>query len=148
MTLFTCRYIKMVRDTVLSEEQEWKLLDRILNEEDYERGDVSVCVCGCGRCVGGWVGLLSYFHDIYKLGLKFPFSIIANNFIVHFSFLTNLLNYVVCLSPYNMRGLLVGFSFFKPRSVNCHYSFRCNMYYTVMVCKSKVNIGTYTYTCI
>ncbi|XP_064387985.1 uncharacterized protein LOC135336189 isoform X2 [Halichondria panicea] len=39
------RYIKaywskmMVRDTVLSEEQERKLLDRILNEEDYERGD-------------------------------------------------------------------------------------------------------------
>ncbi len=52
----------MVRDTVLSEEQERKLLDRILNEEDYERGDESVCVCGCGRCVWGlwelcgWVG--------------------------------------------------------------------------------------------
>ncbi len=50
---FVDRYIKaywskmMVRDTVLSEEQERKLLDRILNEEDYERGDVSVCVCVC-----------------------------------------------------------------------------------------------------
>ena len=59
---FVDRYIKaywskmMVRDTVLSEEQERKLLDRILNEEDYERGDVSVCVCVCVRlwevCLG------------------------------------------------------------------------------------------------
>ncbi len=84
---FVHRYIKaywskmMVRDTVLSEEQERKLLDRILNEEDYERGDVSVRVCvtvggvcggslggvcgavvsvgvgGCGRCVCGCGGL-------------------------------------------------------------------------------------------
>ena len=50
----------MVRDTVLSEEQEQKLLDRILKEEDYERGDVSVCMCVCvWLCVWGfgrWVG--------------------------------------------------------------------------------------------
>lgn len=32
----------MVRDTLLSEDQERRLLDRILSEEDYDAGDVSV----------------------------------------------------------------------------------------------------------
>ena len=46
----------MVLDTVLSEEQERKLLDRILNEENYERGDASVCVWLWEVCVHGGCG--------------------------------------------------------------------------------------------
>ena len=44
----SCRYIKAywskmkVRDTVLSAEQERKLLDRILQAEDNDKEDVSV----------------------------------------------------------------------------------------------------------
>ena len=55
---FVHRYKDDGTYTVLSEEQERNLLDRILNEEDYERGDVSVCVwvavvCVCWGAVGG-----------------------------------------------------------------------------------------------